>query len=133
MLRKLALILILEVLVAANAGFSFQLFPRFVAGLWAGSCFVALGLFILHYLYHWNFKSRSVLFWLAMVHTFVFSIPMLAARLTTPSDESVSNVLFVPIQYFHKTSTWAFLLMGLATLIEVIREIIRMKKKKPTI
>jgi hypothetical protein len=133
MLRKLALVLGLEILVGINAGLSFKIFERFTAALWAGSCFLLLGLFILTHLYHWNFKSKSLLFWLAIVHTFIFSFPMLIARAITPAGEDVLQVLMLPMVHFHKTSTVNYALMFGATLLEMALEIARMRKKNPKI
>jgi hypothetical protein len=133
MLRKLAIILVLEILVGINAGLSFKLFELFPAALWAGSCFLALGLFILTYVYRWNFKSKAPLFWIALVHTVVFAVPMVVQRLMVPPTESISQVFGLPMFYFHKTSTWVYGLMFLATLFEIGREIARMRKKNPKI
>lgn len=133
MLRKLALILLLEIAVGANAGISFRLLDRYTAGLWAGACFVALGLFILTYFFKWDFKSRTPLFWVAFIHTFGFAIPILAQRLMVPADESVTRVLWLPMDYFHKTSTRVYGALIAATLFEVVREILRMRRKNPKI
>jgi hypothetical protein len=133
MLRKLALVLILEILVGINAGLSFNFFERFTAALWAGSCFLALGVFILTYLFHWNFKTKSLLFWVAIVHTFVFSVPLLVARAITPAEQNVPQVLMIPMVHFHKASTVNYAVMIGATLLAMALEIVRMRKKNPKI
>src|SRR5690606_4248147 len=116
-----------------NAGLSFQLMPRFVAGLWAGACFVGIGAFILTYICRWNFRTKSPLFWSAFIFTFVFAIPMVVARLVTPRDEAVGQVLTIPMGYVHLASTWMYYVMMGATVLEMALEIVKMRKKSPKI
>lgn len=133
MLRKLSWLLILELIVAANAGASFHFLDRYTAGLWAGACFVSVGILILWRFFKWNFQSRSPLFWVAVAHTFVFAIPLFVARLTTPPDERIQSVLYFPVDLFHHFSTATYLLLMVATLLEMGLQIRRMRKKTPKI
>ena len=51
-----------------------------IAALIAGSLFVALGVFIISFLYSDKKRFKRITFWAALVHLFVISLPMLAMR-----------------------------------------------------
>jgi len=132
MIRKLFVLLILEILVGANAGVTFRLVEsRYTAALWTGSIFLLLGLGILYWAYNKLKYKRAPLFWVSLVHTFVFSIPILFTRALSFSDEPLVAVMGIDAAAMHRAASTCFGLLVAATIFELIRQIWLTKAKKP--
>ncbi|MEK6555100.1 MAG: hypothetical protein AABZ31_07670 [Bdellovibrionota bacterium] len=132
MIRKLLVLLVLEFLVGVNAGLTFRLVEsRYYAALWTGSCFLFLGIGLLY----WTYKNlnwrRTPLFWVAFVHTFVFSIPILLTRILSLSDEPLTTVMGIEAPLMHKAASYCFTLLLAATIFEIINQFLIMRAKKP--
>ena len=137
MIRVLSLILILQFLAGFNAGWSFRNLDHYIAGFWAGSVFLVLGLFV----FFWALRRpkmgrrlrglKSPLLWTAGIHTFVSSLPLFVMRLVTPREEAVTQVMGFSMASFHQFSVYVFWAFIAATAIELLDELYQMIKKRP--
>lgn len=119
----LIVFLILEVLAIAWAGVVFNIFEsRLTAGLMAGLYFVGSGLYILWRVARWPDRWRSFTLYPALVHVFVISIPMMVVRFaqTQAAFEDV-HIWGLPGPVFHRLSTTVFLILIIATAIDLGR------------
>lgn len=112
-------ILIAQILAGLNAGLSFSLLEsRYVAALWAGSVFLLLGCGIATAIWRKR-KWRSVLFWVAVLHIVIFSIPLLGSRIldpVTPFEDMTFWGIAGP--EFHKISERFYSIFILVTVLE---------------
>lgn len=111
--------LILEILVGVNAGVTFALVEsRYMAALWTGACFAALG-FVLIY---WSFyHSRKIMLAVALVHTLVLSLPIWLTRMMTQNDLPLDTVMGVPGPLVHKIATGVYWVLVAATVVELAK------------
>lgn len=139
MIRVLSLFLVLQFLAGFNAGWSFRNLDHYVAGLWAGTLFLVLGLVV----FIWAIRRpkragrltglKSPLVWTAFAHTFFSSLPLFIMRLVTPSDQAVTQVLGFSMAGFHQFSVYVFWAFIAATAMELTYEFYSMIRKKPNI
>lgn len=123
MKNRYVLFLIAELLVIALVPAIFRwIEPRLVAGMVAGSVFVALGLLIFISGLLRPEVRRSYSFVMGCVHLFVVALPMVTIRLLN-SQSAFEDVriwgLSGPV--FHKLSTWVFMILLLATAVDIYR------------
>lgn len=70
----------------------------------------------------WPLKFKSFSFYLALVHVFVISLPMLVVRWQHPgTDFSKLSVWGILGPEFHKISTQFFVILVLGTAVDLIR------------
>jgi hypothetical protein len=89
---------------------------RAIAGLIAGSLFVALGVWIAYFGFIDPRMRKSASFWLALVHLGGSALPLLGTRLrnlNTPFE--VLDVLGLPGPVFHQVSSTIYLMLIVAT------------------
>lgn len=93
--------------------------PRNVAATLAGSLFVGLGF----YIYKTSIRSRSSLsLYFSFLHLFIFALPMLVRRIFYWNSSFEDIVIFgIPGPYFHRASEVFFVMLVLATLIDLVR------------
>ena len=121
-------ILIAQILAGLNAGLSFSLLEsRYLAALWAGSVFLILGCAIVVVLWRKR-RWQSVLFWVALIHVLVFSIPLLGSRILDPATP-FENMTFWGIAgpEFHQLSTQFYGFFIVVTVLEGLLTWIRHK------
>lgn len=121
--REFVLFLALEILAVIWALLLFRTIgdPR-LAGVIAGVDFLFVGFFIIWRCWKWSKKWTSGTFWLALVHVWLVSLPILGARLYNwekPMKEI--EILGVGADHFHRTSEVIYLLLILATLVDLVR------------
>ena len=123
MRRKFYQFILAEVLASLWAVLIFRLLSdRIMAAVLAGLGFVSLGLFIVHALRHHSRKGSLVTYWLAWIHLFVFSIPMLTFRLLKPdADFSQVHILWWTGPQFHGASEMFFLVLVVGTIFDCFR------------
>lgn len=114
------ILLLLQIFATVNAGVVFQLFDKPTAGYVAGSVFVLVGFFSVY-----RFRSPVSLwakagFAVAILHTLGACI-LFGKRMTLPMHESVQEVIGIPMAYYHKGSTYIFLVLMMLTLAMVLR------------
>jgi hypothetical protein len=115
--------LILEVLAIVWAGLVFNIFEsKLVAGLMAGAYFVGFGLYVLWRILRWPNRWQSFTLYPLLVHLFVISIPMMIMRFaqTQLAFEDV-QIWGLPGPVFHRLSTTVFLVLMIATAIDLGR------------
>ena len=121
MFKRLLWLFIAEIFVVIAVGFVFRLVePRIVAAFIAGSLFVSLG-FSIVILGLWNrsFLKRPT-FIVGCMHLFAIALPLLVTRaLTTHLEFSEVRVLGLPGPVFHQLSTWVYLALMIATIIDL--------------
>ena len=118
-MRSWIVFLVFQLFIGWNAGFVFSQLPMGWAGLVAGTGFVAYGAIAL-----WMFWTRSEV--LRPLNIFVagfflvgLAVPMALARIQTPFDQKVTEVMGAPLALFHGPSLYvygALFLMGLLQL-----------------
>jgi hypothetical protein len=128
MTRFYAWLLAVEFLVVAAAPVIFTTIEsRLLAGMLAGSIFVALGVFIVMIGLQNRAFRKGPTFWAGCLHLFGSALPLLITRLINYSSgfEDV-RVLGLPGPVFHKVSTGVFAILMLATVIDLVRSKKRM-------
>ena len=116
-------LLAFEFLVAASAPVIFKTIEsRLVAGMVAGSIFVAIGIFIFMIGVQNREFRRTPTFWTGCIHLFGSALPLLMTRLANFSRGFEDlQVLGLPGPVFHQVSTVIFALLMLATTFDLIR------------
>lgn len=101
--------------------------PRILAGATAGSVFVALGLYIFVSGVRNVEVRRSLTFVVGSIHLFVVALPLMITRFLNSSlvFEDV-RVLGLPGPVFHQVSSYVYLALIVATVIDIIRTKIKM-------
>ena len=130
--KDLFWILGLEVFAIVWAGAVFSLFEsRLLAGAFAGSYFVILGAVIVYRASRWPEKWTSPTFYLALIHLFVISLPMVITRFLNADlpFESV-HVLGLEGPVFHKLSTSIFSGLLAGTAFDLLRVWWRARQRK---
>ncbi|MCB0413940.1 MAG: hypothetical protein KDD50_06380 [Bdellovibrionales bacterium] len=112
----------LQLLVGLSVGIIFSTLPLKIAALIAASLFLSLGLFMLYSSLKLTNTLKSLLFWSALIHTFVFTLPMLSMRLLH-WDRAFNEIewLGVKATTLHNYSTPFYKFMMLFTLIDIFR------------
>lgn len=118
-IKPYLIIFVLQILIGVNAGLSFSLLPsRYMAALVAGTGFLLLGIYIAAVMFRLR-KWKSALFWMAVIHLVIFSIPLLGSRLLDPSTAFEEMTFWgMPGPEFHKLSERFYGLFIVVTLIE---------------
>ncbi len=113
----------LEILAVIWAGTVFRLFDsRLLAGFLAGTYFIGFGVFVLWRMLASREFKRLFSFYPLLVHLFVISIPMMVARfLNTEQEFSTIRIWGMEGPQFHRLSTMVFLVLILATVLDLIR------------
>lgn len=112
---------LLEVFATINAGVVFQIFTRATAGMTAGSVFVLVGvLAVFRFAKGSDWLTRVGLFF-ALVHLLGATI-LLSKRLILPHAMPVTEVMGIPMQYYHSGSTYVFFALMVVTLVKVFRK-----------
>lgn len=121
--KNVGLIFLFQVLAAVLAVLSFRWVPdRSIAAMLAATGFVLIGAYVVWGHRDWLNKSSSPLYWLAWVHLFIFSIPMLIVRLVFwGEDFSNIHIYKIPADQFHRFSEINYLLFMAATAWEGMR------------
>lgn len=121
--RDLRTFLILQVIAIAIAGLSFNLIEsRLLAGAIAGFYFVTSGLFMILRAWRWGDKWKSAVWYPLLAHVFVISIPMVVSRfLQAGMGFEDVQILGLPGPVFHRLSSSVFMLLILATVIDLFR------------
>lgn len=122
--------LVLELVVIAAVITIFKLIEtRVYAGATAGTVFVALGLFILITgLRNRDFR-RSFTFYAGGLHLFVSALPLMITRLINfqrPFDDV--HVLGLPGPVFHRVSTSIYMILLIATVLDLILSLRKSRK-----
>ena len=127
-MKTYLIILIAQILAGLNAGLSFSLLEsRYLAALWAGSVFLILGCGIAVTVWRQR-RWKSVLFWVALIHVIVFSIPLLGSRIldpVTPFEDMTFWGIVGP--EFHQLSTRFYTFFIIVTVLEGLFTRIRHK------
>lgn len=119
---KFLFFFILEVLSIILAVFIFKnIESKNLAGLIAGSQFLALGLYVLISLLKSSQPFKFFTFYGALSHIFLTTIPMLFLRLSYwNTDFKELSFLSFPTENLHKFSEKVFLFLMLCTLLDFI-------------
>jgi uncharacterized protein (DUF486 family) len=124
--------LFLEVLSTILVVATFKLISdRNVAGLVAGSIFIALGTYIILDLTKRNIHFRTFSFYGAFTHLFFTGIPLITVRLlnwSTPHEDLF--VLGVPAPTFHRIAEKVFVILVLCTVIDLIKTFLPVRQQK---
>lgn len=115
------ILLLFQLFATVNAGVVFQVFTKPVAAYVAGLVFVLVGFYsVYRYLKAKDVFSRLGLA-IASIHT-LGAVVLFIKRLITPMQaQSVDTVLGIPINIYHKGSTYVFFALMLVTLVMVLR------------
>jgi hypothetical protein len=125
--RDLIVFLVLQLIAIVVAGASFKIFEsRVVAGAVAGSYFVASGLYMVRRVWRWFDRWQALMTYPLLVHVFVISIPLLVIRMSNTGVEFSDLKIFgVPGPVFHQISTTIFMIMMIATVVDLVRVLMR--------
>ena len=128
--RDLIVFLILEFLAIAVAGGSFALISsRLVAGLVAGLYFILSSAWMLGRIVKWPTPWRALTLYPLCVHLFVISLPMVVTRLVhADADFADVRIWGLAGPVFHRLSTSVFSGLIMATVVDLVRVIIRKKR-----
>lgn len=132
MIRSYFGFLVFEILVGLNAGITFSLLEsRYQAALWTGGWFLILGLSLIYWTARQAAPKKNPLLWLSVIHTFLFSLPILATRALTVSNEPLQTILGFPAPAFHKAASYCFFALIVVTAYQLFSQVQRLKAKKP--
>lgn len=121
--RDLILFLILQIVAIAWAGLVFRIFDsRLIAGFMAGLYFVGSGVYMLWRVGRWSDRVYSVTFYPLAVHVLLISVPMMVVRLAQ-TQSAFEDILIwgMPGPVFHRISTTVFMILIIATVIDLVR------------
>jgi len=121
--RDLITFLILQIIAIVWAGLVFRIFDsRLLAGFMAGAYFVGSGLYMLWRVWRWPDRIKALTLYPLAVHVFIISIPMMIVRLarTQAAFEDI-QIWGLPGPVFHRLSTTVFMILIIATVIDLIR------------
>lgn len=129
-MKDLLIIFAIEILTvpAVVAYFRF-IEPKKVAAVIAAATFVITGFIILRITRKWPDAYASFVYWAIHIHIFVFSIPMLVARVAFwEKDFADIKFLYFSGPQFHQFSEKAYLVLMIGTLVDIL--VHKLKKKR---
>lgn len=129
--RTFVLFFILEILSILFAMYLFRTMsdPR-VAGVVAGAGFFTAGMVIIVWTWRWVEKWTLPTFWLAHIHIWLVTLPILLVRLANWEEPFPSLTFFgMSGTTFHRTSELVFTLLIVATVVDWLRCFLRKKTK----
>lgn len=97
---------------------------RTLAGMIAGSTFLALGVVIFALGLKLREFRRTFTFWLGSVHLFLISLPMMGTRIVNLETDfqSIMVLGMVPGPVFHRMSELFYIALVIGTVIDRVRE-----------
>ena len=121
--RDLLIFFVLELFFGILAGASFHYIPvRFEAAMVAGTGFLILGVWLVLKTLRWPGKFNTLTYYLARVHLYIFSLPMLLVRIfyaRIPFDHL--HFVGIPGPVYHRAAEVAYMLLMIATVIDWLR------------
>ncbi len=103
--------------------------PKKLAAVIAASTFVITGFIILRVTRKWPDAYASFVYWAVHIHIFVFSIPMLVARIAFwEKDFSDIRFLYFSGPQFHNFAEKGYLILMLGTLVDIVVHTIKRKR-----
>ncbi len=123
MKRFYAGLLLVEFIAAGLAPVIFiNIENRLLAGMIAGTIFVALGVFILVIGFQSRPFRKTPTFWAGCLHLFGSALPLLVTRILNFSKGFEDMfVLGLPGPVFHRVSTIIFFILMLATAFDLVK------------
>ncbi len=101
-----------------------------IAGLFAGSVFLCSAIFIAAIFFQ-MFRFKSTVFYAAILHTVLFSMPIFLTRmLNWQKDFSSLEFVGIPLQQMHKMSEAFYMIFALFLAVDSIRYYLWYKKQK---
>jgi hypothetical protein len=135
-IKDLILILTIEVVTVPLVMTYFKFIePKKLAAVFAGATFVITGFIILKITRRWPDAYASFVYWAIHIHIFVFSIPMLVARIVFwEKDFTEIKFLYFTGPEFHKISEKAYLVLVIGTMVDLLVHSLKLKRvdKKKT-
>ncbi len=121
--RDFKIFLGLQIFAILWAGLVFSILTNHrLAGALAGGYFVITGLFMLYRTRHWPRKWHSLTIYVLLIHVFLISIPMLAARAwQLDADFTDVRIWGLSGPVFHKISSGVFSALIGALFIDRMR------------
>lgn len=129
-IKDLLIIFAIEILTVPVVITYFKLIePKKLAAVFAASTFVVTGFVILKITRKWPDAYASFVYWAIHIHIFLFSIPMLVARIAfwQKDFEDIKFLYFTGPQY-HKISEKAYLVLMLGTLVDILVHAVKKKR-----
>ncbi|MES2768844.1 MAG: hypothetical protein V4596_06820 [Bdellovibrionota bacterium] len=103
--------------------------PKKLAAVIAASTFVITGFIILRVTRKWPDAYASFVYWAVHIHIFVFSIPMLVARIAFwEKDFSEIKFLYFTGPQFHSFSEKGYLILMIGTLVDILVHAVKLKR-----
>lgn len=129
-IKDLLVILAIEILTVPLVLTYFKLIePKKLAAVFAAATFVTTGFIILKITRRWPDAYASFVYWAVHIHIFVFSIPMLVARLAFwEKDFSEIKFLFFSGPEFHSFSEKGYLIMIIGTMVDLLVHSLKLKR-----
>jgi hypothetical protein len=123
MKKDIRIFLMLELAAVIVALLSFRLIEvRWQAGMVAGFCFVAAGLYIVLKTLRWPGRFRFFTFYFSRVYLWLFALPMVLVRWRFLGQDFDKVHLFsISGPTFHRWSEVSFLLLVVATGLDLAR------------
>ncbi len=103
--------------------------PKKLAAVIAATTFVVAGIIILRITRRWPDAYASFVYWAIHIHIFVFSIPMLVARIAFwEKDFADIKFLFLSGPEFHKFSEKGYLILMIGTAVDILVHSVKQKR-----
>mgnify|MGYP000561648035 CR=1 FL=1 len=129
--RSWLLILVMEIVTVAAVMSIFQVIDKQIAGLIGGFIFSILGIFIGLRLVQTRSFLTSATFWWLFVYMFYSVLPMMITRLTNWGVEFEQLTIWgITGPDFHQVARNIYLILILATVIDLAFTIIRNRRTK---
>lgn len=129
-IKDLLIILAIEILTVPLVIAYFRFIePKKLAAVIAATTFVISGFVILRITRKWPDAYASFVYWTIHIHIFVFSIPMLVARIAFwEKDFADIKFLYFSGPEFHKLSEKGYLILMIGTIVDIIVHTIKLKR-----
>lgn len=131
-IKDILWILLLQILTVPLVVLSFRTIePKRMAAVVAACIFIAVGFTMIQITRKWVEYRSHLCYWCIRVHVFVFSVPMLIGRLIFWEKDFNEIMYFnIPGPTFHRFSEKFYIILFACTLIDLLIEIIRERKKQ---
>jgi hypothetical protein len=129
-IKELLLILAIEILTVPLVLTYFKLIePRKLAAVFAASTFVIAGFVILKITRKWPDAYASFVYWAVHIHIFVFSIPMLVARIAF-WEKDFAEIKFLTFSglEFHRIAEKAYMILILGTVVDLVVHSLKLRR-----
>jgi len=129
-IKDLLIIFAIEILTVPLVIAYFKLIePKKLAAVIAAVTFVTTGFIILRITRKWPDAYASFVYWAIHIQIFVFSIPMLVARIAFwEKDFADIKFLYLSGPEFHKLSEKGYMILMIGTLVDIVVHLMKQKR-----